>query len=451
MNSFSSPHSAASRCGISLLEIMISIGVVGIGLIGVASLIPLAHYKAGQGVKEDRKALYGKRAYREFFVQGFDEPGSLQSSLPAAAAIPKPYWLQDIPGNNYFIYMHNTAAGPQAGPLRHQTYCFDPLWVAARREQGSVSGMTVSNNFPDILPGGVDAIQIPRVTVRAQNLSRYHEFKYRQVLTASGDANAASAAASAATVSLLTSPLNPTMSLADANEIFRIRDDFDVKEVSNPAESEFALPPTLPGVTPNYLQRTYLRSAAGGFGTKATSGGTFSWMATLVPELAANWNAAGVLLQRPINRYQLSIVLFHQRDLSGRFQEEVIAQVDTTSSQPILTGPTKQVLVNEISAPPLLPENVGVRHIRNGDWVALVQNVPPPVPMTPLDPNTIRLQWYQVIAADELDNDFDTQRELTLSGSDWKSAYPGMSRTQPIYMIYLRNVAAVYEKTISLQ
>ncbi len=67
------------RQGISLLEIMISIGIVGIGLIGVAAMIPLAHFKAAQGVQQDRKALFGKRAFREFRVRGMDDLGNLVS------------------------------------------------------------------------------------------------------------------------------------------------------------------------------------------------------------------------------------------------------------------------------------------------------------------------------------------------------------------------------------
>lgn len=70
-----------ARRAISLLEVMISIGVVGIGLLGVASLIPLAHYKAAKGVLEDRKALFGKRAFRDYYVM--DIPSRVVYVIPA--------------------------------------------------------------------------------------------------------------------------------------------------------------------------------------------------------------------------------------------------------------------------------------------------------------------------------------------------------------------------------
>ena len=60
---------------------MISIGVVGVGLIGVAALIPLAHYKAAQGVREDRKALTGRRAFREFRIRDLARPGDMASPM----------------------------------------------------------------------------------------------------------------------------------------------------------------------------------------------------------------------------------------------------------------------------------------------------------------------------------------------------------------------------------
>ncbi len=73
MKAFPTPRSRSHSRGISLLEVMISIGVVGIGLLGVASLIPLANYKAAKGVQEDRKALFGKRAFRDYYVQNIPQ------------------------------------------------------------------------------------------------------------------------------------------------------------------------------------------------------------------------------------------------------------------------------------------------------------------------------------------------------------------------------------------
>ena len=78
---------------------MISIGVVGIGLIGVASLIPLAHYKAAQGIRDDRKSMMGRRAFREFRIRDFDRPGDM--SNPSGA--PNPFFWHNDLSNLYHV------------------------------------------------------------------------------------------------------------------------------------------------------------------------------------------------------------------------------------------------------------------------------------------------------------------------------------------------------------
>ncbi len=435
----------AARRGISLLEIMISIGVVGIGLLGVAALLPLAHFKAAQGVREDRKSLFGKRVFREFFVREFHRPGSMATvvNVPglAQATQPRPYWIQlgfPVP-----IY------DPINGALINQTYCFDPHWVAVTyqlNQQGNP--VPISNQFPDVAPGPTAPIRIPRVTVLKYRPERLHE-----VIMAPDPTNANSALQSSA--SLLTQQLvsNPIpLSVPQADEIFRLRDDVVVQQLANPAEGSYAVVP-LPGGPNTFVQRQFLRESLGGslVGVKSVTQGSFSWMATLVPESKVGFNTGGPI-PYPTNRFLLSLVIFHQRDVSGRFREEVAAEV--VMNQSIMQGGTKQIVINEIVTDPLLPDsagagnavNVGVRHIRQGDWVAVMQN---PLPASGI-PNFIQLKWYQVIGADELETNPqgfpDATRELTLSGPDWS-----LTPNQQVYAIYLRNVVAVYEKTVELQ
>ena len=171
------------RAGISLLEIMISIGIVGIGLIGVAALIPLAHYKAAQGVQEDRKTLFGKRAFREFHVRGMDRPGSIGS----------PLWFWDRPDGQQPFDVQ--------GRLVRQVYCLDPAMVAAAREQGK-SLYT--------FPSGLQCPwTVPRLT-------------------------------------LLHSPLEmsgvqpPMMTLAQAEEVFTLRDDLALQRLGRPESATLA-------------------------------------------------------------------------------------------------------------------------------------------------------------------------------------------------------------------
>jgi hypothetical protein len=110
----------------------------------------------------------------------------------------------------------------------------------------------------------------------------------------------------------------------------------------------------------------------------------------------------------------------------------------------LITGAAKDIAIQELGNSPPIAENVGVRHIRPGDWIALVQKLPLPPPQ----PAFTQLRWYQVMSTDEQDSNTTMVRQLSLSGADWN---PIWDANYPIYAIYLRNVETVYEKTVQLQ
>ena len=381
-----------NRAGISLLEIMISIGIVGIGLLGVAALIPLAHYKAAEGVREERKALFGKRAFREFVARGFHRPGT-NVSVPGTT--PTAYWMWDFQGRWFDVYQGKEFQ------LTPQAYCFDPHGVAAAPPNDARRW-----GFPVKRAGVPDSLLSPRVTVCGYRPHDFPNFSDPYLL-----------------------------SFPAAEEIFRLRDDVIVEPPENIDDIAYL----------SYLTES-VGSNSPPIASKRATGGSFSWMATLVPELNSALDPAqpGIVVPYLTNRYQLSIVVFNQRDLSGLYAEETVAQIDTQNS--LLSGPAKEILIEQvapfISPTPTLEEerSVGVRNIRQGDWIALVQRLlPPQFPYT-------HLQWYQVQSTDELDTEYATRRQLSLSGPDWNP-----NPLQPIYAVYVRNVVSVYQKSIELQ
>lgn len=72
---------APRRGGFSLTEVLLAIGVIAIGLLGVAVMIPLAQHQAAEGLRDDRAGQVGRAAMREFFVRGFHD----ESRWPPAA------------------------------------------------------------------------------------------------------------------------------------------------------------------------------------------------------------------------------------------------------------------------------------------------------------------------------------------------------------------------------
>ena len=119
-------RSPVRRRGLSLVEVLMSIFVIAIGLLGVAALLPLAHYEASQGTIEDRIGFVGRRFWRDFLVRGWDRPDNWLSSNGAAMTV--------VPG---------------------QAYCIDPRFVARNSATGS------------LFPSTGTAIAMPRISLRS--------------------------------------------------------------------------------------------------------------------------------------------------------------------------------------------------------------------------------------------------------------------------------------------
>lgn len=63
-----------SRRGITLLEVLISMFVMLVGLLGVMSLIPVGRFEMQRGAKIDRASACGRGAFREMKVRGMLNP-----------------------------------------------------------------------------------------------------------------------------------------------------------------------------------------------------------------------------------------------------------------------------------------------------------------------------------------------------------------------------------------
>ena len=98
---------AARRRGISLLEVTFSIGVVMIGLVGIASLLPLGGALAKKGAIADAGAQLGANAVREFTARGMADPRNWR-------------WI------NPSIFLADGVT-PQPGI----SFCIDPVYITA--------------------------------------------------------------------------------------------------------------------------------------------------------------------------------------------------------------------------------------------------------------------------------------------------------------------------------
>ncbi len=74
-----------ARTGISLMEVLISIGIMAIGMVSIASLLPVGGLQVERANIEERKAELGLNAYREFQICGMGDPNKWVGAAPAVA------------------------------------------------------------------------------------------------------------------------------------------------------------------------------------------------------------------------------------------------------------------------------------------------------------------------------------------------------------------------------
>ena len=62
----------------SLLEVLAAIGVLSIGLLGLAALLPIGRYTIGEATKADRAGQCGRAALRDVIVRRMLDPYQLE-------------------------------------------------------------------------------------------------------------------------------------------------------------------------------------------------------------------------------------------------------------------------------------------------------------------------------------------------------------------------------------
>lgn len=260
------------RRGVSLMEVLVSIGVVSIGLMGVATLIPLAFHQAEMGARNDRKALAGKRAYREFSVLDMGNP--LRWIDPVDISDFTPGEIRD------FDVVLNPTPGV-LGPRR--AFCIDPRWVAADRFSPNDVTLPVPgkwwSTYP-AMPKNMNSAELSRYRFPG-NFSRddIKQFKReRQPLMHR--------------ITLGPAPgFAANMTAPQADEIFVVQDDL-----------EFEIPKQQ---TLSPIQTAVTDFSAAKNPLKRYAQGNFSWFGTLVPESGFS------------DLYKLSIVVCYQRDMAA--------------------------------------------------------------------------------------------------------------------------------------
>lgn len=98
-----------TRRGVSLLEVLISIFVLMVGLLGVAALIPIGRHHMAEAIRTDRAAACGRAILHEAKIRKWIDPTTWRTRT----------------GTNVYIVDGNGRSW-----LPYQTYVIDPLFLA---------------------------------------------------------------------------------------------------------------------------------------------------------------------------------------------------------------------------------------------------------------------------------------------------------------------------------
>lgn len=259
---------ATRRCGLSLIEVLISILVVTVGLLGIASLLPIAQHDVKQGTLNDQKFLVAKRAWRDIRIRGFNQPSN---------------WVYLGTNGDMYTEVFNSHHGSWfnengAGPIEinmFRSFVIDP-WFAATHD-------TTTDNQKKYFPYTLNASGFsPDLAIKQRFTVRANPFQ----VPINGSKTSAGK---------LTPP-----NLAVAQQLYMCQDDL-VFEVPEDAD---ALP--LQVLTTDETKRQY--------------DGRYSWMMTVVPVQIGLFNQQGL--------FRVSVVVFRDRiipsDLSNNLYERVV-------------------------------------------------------------------------------------------------------------------------------
>lgn len=374
------------RAGVSLLEVLISIFVIMVGLLGIAAVIPVGRYTMVEIAKADRSGACGRAATRDVKVRAMVDP--YQWLQPSYAAFPN---LSFTP-----VCVKGTSDYLPYG----ESFAIDPLFIARSQLTYPASTPPANRPSPDWFPYSPPYPAVPPGFTPAWPL------QMRRVTLA----RIASA--------------DWAVHRAVFDRMFTWQDDLAIPVPRDPAErprqmmfctdgSGYALPD--PSVTASPLH--------------AQNQGDYTWMAVVSPAVTETGVFSGgppptdsSLAARQRWSYTVSVVVWYKRDFA--------LPADLSSEE---QPPERMVTANLASAgwgggdvkltAPLA--NPGWLNVRENQWLMLCGTTwrfGSPVPVRVY-------RWYRIVAADAeaarepLAAPTRWARWVTLAGPDWSPTW----------------------------
>lgn len=447
------------RRGVSLMEVLISIFVLSVGLLGIAALIPLGRFTIVEASKADRSGACGRAAIRDvkvrrlldrtawvdyafnYILPCYDSTGTVKGP---ATNTPNPL-MPRVPALGAWVDAEENRGW-------YTSYCIDPLLISRWPADGNLM------RFPNHVQPNV-------ITSTASGYTQYYPTMRRVTLRPLYSINSQQQQAAAA-------------GFGPADRLFTWSDDLS-----------FELPADR-GQRPRQFLR-FINGTAGTYpplypsepGSTATptdllskmSDGAYSWIITVTPALsemnqASAWPNRVNLPSRQL--YNVSAVVFYKRLLERPIRPDAntvkpterVALVETASPYnfPGYGGGDVVLRVRKADLAVPTPEYLDVVP---GTWILLAGQVPyTDVGPTGTVGNPVAnvFKWYKVESVGEVrtspsDSNY-LERRVTLEGPDffWRfrnsttGAYEPTMNTATLRAILVDNVVGVYTITSEL-
>lgn len=419
------------RAGVSLLEVLVSIGILTIGLLGVAAMIPLAQVDIVRATRADRAASIGRSAIRDAKVRGILNPR---------------VWAWYNTGTNSFGPVPSiTDSGVDYIP--HRTYVLDPLYIALNNT--SAAARATANHFP-IMPDPGDTSVLPNFNTAPLN---------RLTVRRSFDPNS--------------SYWNAITLEQDARRIYQSRDDitFGAPDDDNDRprlivsagydngtaiEDMTARWPIRP--TDNLTDATGAPVNPANFAALATeSDGNYSWFLTVESPQADYYSGGTAYIRADRTEFRVSAVVVFNRNFAADTAAANASDEPTPNERAVQIGILgmgegggEAVLFSQFG---------GDLELQQDDWLMVR-------PENSRGPS----RWYKIAATGEIESEDANEngsldggedlngdgaiqyiRLVSLSGPDWNAAnYGGSGAPQRATAILVKGVVGVYTAMVDI-
>ncbi|MCE9604732.1 MAG: hypothetical protein K8U03_07490 [Planctomycetia bacterium] len=464
------PRFSSVRRGVTLLEVLVAMGVMIVGLLGMAALIPLGRMELVEAEKLDNASTVGRWAFRDVTIRGYLQPENWIDPANGEPVFgPGGGGYDLVSGSIAPMRSFKIKGAPNATVPPYAPIVIDPLMIAPRKlstandqKQREICGLfPYSLNLPGATAG------MPELAGLVPKIARVSLRAFPSDITA----------LPAARTKLI-------MNSDVASRFFRSTDDLNFQVPQDTTRrpiqiySQTSSSDTSFYTNDGYTTETQLTSSV----AARQFTGAYSWFLVAEPSLAEFYSSApnAPAMGGPnasavgIRQFRVWVVVCHQRILNP------VAEQSFTDPQGIserlvyvdfIDRNTARIRVNGITDEAAAANALNVKA---NQWIAVVGRYKEPLLG---DDNRYVMEWYRVSGAAERptllpDSQSQWYREVTLVGrefsglgfsfldEDTDTTYPDLATTLagntgdvPLmtgWGIIVSGVRGVYEKSIYL-